>query len=395
MKEEDKEPLENKLLNLAKEGSLEKIEAIFKRAREDNKNINLNIRDEEGNTPLMLATINGNIELIKFLIKKGASLRLTNNKEQGVEELALQEWGDDDEDKVFNFLQDEATGLRKETLRKRFSELDQKLFKSSMSKDHSIEGLSYHSELLDEALLGKIGNLKIDQTPLNLKEIKGLLELRANPNQIFPETKSGNFGAGNTLLHKAALCSDPKLAELLLKYGADPFITNELVRTPLDLAIENHNHHIIDTLIVGQNQWKKKYLDPALFSSFSKLDRENRDLDLSEVQDALINGANPNSIHETGNTPIHEAAYFKDPSLASLLLEYGASLNTKNKEGKTPLQIAMEQGNIEVIKTFTHNNPVEKLTTKVNIVEDVDKVAPQSPTSVAKSLSPNSKKTSR
>ena len=93
--------------------------------------------------------------------------------------------------------------------------------------------------------------------------------------------------------------------------------------------------------------------------------------------------------HETGDTAIHGAAYFKDPRLAQLLLDSGASLSVKNKAGKTPLEVAMEQGNFAVIRKFTKHDPSQQSTSRKTLIEDVKASSrPLSPTTVARSNSP-------
>lgn len=61
-------------------------------------------------------------------------------------------------------------------------------------------------------------------------------------------------------------------------------------------------------------------------------------------EEALITmldwGADLDAIDEHGMTPLHYAVQFKDSRIIALLLQYDTSLAVKNREGKTPVQLA-------------------------------------------------------
>jgi ankyrin repeat protein len=48
------------------------------------------------------------------------------------------------------------------------------------------------------------------------------------------------------------------------------------------------------------------------------------------------------------NTPLHAAAYFNQPEMATWLLEQGASPTATDYEGKTPIEVAREHGHDDV-----------------------------------------------
>ena len=165
-------------------------------------------------------------------------------------------------------------------------------------------------------------------------------------------------------MHKAALCDDPKLIKLLLSYGADIMAENSLHKKPFDLAKEGKKSLNIEILLSAQETLRNKAYNPQLINAIADLDPNSSHLDLKKVKEALGNGASPNSVHtETGNTAIHGACYFKDPSLAKLLLSEGASISYRNKNGETPLEIAMAQQNTAVIRELTNHDPLTRLTT--------------------------------
>lgn len=68
-----------------------------------------------------------------------------------------------------------------------------------------------------------------------------------------------------------------------------------------------------------------------------------------EVIELLLqNGADCNIVDSEGFTPLHIAAFEGNIIIADLLLKHGAKLNL-SKNGKTPIQIAEERGNIDFV----------------------------------------------
>jgi hypothetical protein len=66
------------------------------------------------------------------------------------------------------------------------------------------------------------------------------------------------------------------------------------------------------------------------------------------IQYLLSVGANANLTDEDGDTPLHACEV---PAVATILLDAGADLESKNKEGKTPIEVAHEEER-EVMVSF-------------------------------------------
>ncbi|WP_257281820.1 ankyrin repeat domain-containing protein [Endozoicomonas sp. ISHI1] len=70
-----------------------------------------------------------------------------------------------------------------------------------------------------------------------------------------------------------------------------------------------------------------------------------------EIVERLINaGANLNVRTKNGATPLYIAAEMGHTDIATLLIESGADLNACTKDGTTPLLIAAQKGNIDIVK---------------------------------------------
>jgi len=77
----------------------------------------------------------------------------------------------------------------------------------------------------------------------------------------------------------------------------------------------------------------KSDLDIALDDAIARAD-------LSEVEDHLVRGANPNGFDPLGSTPLMNAAWVAAPDVIRLLLRWGADPLVVNPEGKTALDLA-------------------------------------------------------
>lgn len=122
-----------------------------------------------------------------------------------------------------------------------------------------------------------------------------MLESGADPNI---KTKMGD-----TALHQAADNRLYKLAELLIKYKADPDIQQNDGETPLHLSCFKGDFDMVKILLEAKS--------------------------------------NPNIQNYTfGKTPIHYAVDYSYGNITSLLVQYGASLEVRDKHGKTAKDIA-------------------------------------------------------
>lgn len=86
----------------------------------------------------------------------------------------------------------------------------------------------------------------------------------------------------------------------------------------------------------------------------TKSDDFNRaliDQDIAKVRTLLSEGVDVNMMILDGTqTSLHWAAFVNDPELASLLIEKGAKIDAKNKDGLTPLYVTAVKGSGKVLK---------------------------------------------
>ena len=70
------------------------------------------------------------------------------------------------------------------------------------------------------------------------------------------------------------------------------------------------------------------------------------------IQRLLEHGADPNICDNYHTTPLHQASSHGLLEAARLLLRYGAKVDMKDKEGKTPLQLAVSDEMTKVLLEY-------------------------------------------
>lgn len=161
--------------------------------------------------------------------------------------------------------------------------------------------------------------------------VKILLEHHANPNArttsrgfVLHHDSPGNalLIAGSTPFMKAATTSDLQLMKLLLEYGADPNITTQNHTTPLMAA-------------AGLG-----------WTDISSLGTE--DASIEAIKLCLQHGADVNAFNDLGETALHGAAQRGGDKIVRFLAAQGATLDAKNRRGRTPMDEAIGQAKEEI-----------------------------------------------
>lgn len=63
-------------------------------------------------------------------------------------------------------------------------------------------------------------------------------------------------------------------------------------------------------------------------------------------------GADTNAINGFGNTPLHEACYKNAQKTVKFLIENGAELYIENSRGVIPMDLARQEGNLDLYNWF-------------------------------------------
>jgi ankyrin repeat protein len=124
---------------------------------------------------------------------------------------------------------------------------------------------------------------------------------------------------GSTPYLVAAQARDARIMRALLAAGADPQGRSEDGTTPLMAAAG-----------IGEERYRPA--GPRQRTTPAQI--------VEAIEVALANGAVVNAVNDMGQTALHGAAAGRSSEAIRLLLEHGAEVNHKDRDGKTPVEIA-------------------------------------------------------
>ncbi len=197
--------------------------------------------------------------------------------------------------------------------------------------------------------------------------VKLLLAKGAHASEINPQT-------GMTALHAAASRGYREVAAALVDAGARADVRDKNGATPLYLALQFQRMDVIDLFVRGksidvktvlrdevlrgQTNIVKLLIDfmPPLGSTTLLHDAALKGhLDILEL--LLAHGADVDSRNAQGATALHDAALAGQKNAADALLKHGANINAHDSEsGATPLHLAASWGRRSVVELLLARN---------------------------------------
>jgi len=299
----------------AEAGNLEMIDFLISKGADPNH------RDARGITPLHEAVINGHVEATKLLLDKGADVDLQTT------------------DGLENSDTREASSLHLAVIFGRVEILpvifEKNVFTARRNKDGytpvMIAIKENHTTMLD-TLLSKGASVEND-----VDYVK--------PLDLALEKK------------------DYELATKLIEHGANVDHVNRKDETPLILSIENNDLKSIKLLLDnGANvEGVENGEDPLQYA----LDRLNADA----IELLLNAGADPNAPDKKGRTPLYIAIEEQKIGLARLLVEKGGNAGFVSSTWKlTPVQLAIDLKNLDMLSLLIVNGA------PVDVETDFDKI---------------------
>ena len=240
-------------------------------------------------TPLHLAVLMGNAQMVRILLDNGASVFV---KDAFGNEAVV--WADitDNDEIVFILKEKEKEAIR--------------------------------SNFVEEFSPKKIEN----QGGVNIELVQMMIEAGADISE--------KDRYGYTALHNVALMNETYAAHLLIEAGADINVEHKSGNTPLDIAIMARSYRPSVINII------EMLLDAGANINHDTMTSTIGEDDTEILRMFLDTGLDVNKVAERGFglTYLHYAAAGGDLKSVKMLIEYGADLNAKNYYKETPFQTA-------------------------------------------------------
>ncbi|XP_023314785.1 ankyrin-3-like [Trichogramma pretiosum] len=307
------------------------------------------MRDNEGKTPLYHAVSNGHDRIYEELLRRGADPNSADAQGRAA---------------LYNLCHVHVI--------ERFLELCDKFDRRVRIDARDNEGNTplhwavhdNHKKEVAELLL----RLGVDPTLVNAEGTTALHVVCARYNDDFypsmlleyvkEKWKSTYVNAeddkSNTPLHLALDNNHRKVVEWLIRQGADPTTANIEGSTPLHVVCTRYNDDFYPSMLLEYVDEKSK----PLFVNAQ--DNEGNtplhlalDYNRTRLAEWLMrNGANRNSTNAKGETPLHVACKHYP---ARHLVSAFSRVNARDKEGNTPLHLALDNGLIDTIESLLRN----------------------------------------
>ncbi|KAL7297169.1 hypothetical protein TKK_0009586 [Trichogramma kaykai] len=288
-------------------------------------------------TALHLAVVIGKAEIVKTLLKKGASVRVSNDRLETPLHISCKK------QKPEALLRNDILTIIR-LLLKHGAPVNAKgglceetplLFavKNKQQSGKIVKLLLSNGANVNDCDMYRKTALHIAVENGDKKMIKLLLDHKAEVN-----VKNCN---GRTPLHLAVRGGNNEIARMLLLNGAD---VNDIICdldenrwTPLHLAVKNKDEKMVKVLLEYNayvNAKEDHYRTPLHIASISKC---------QEIAKILLNaGADISDVDKLGQTPLHLAIKIDDEKMVEFLLAHGASVFARRKDGKNCLHFASE-----------------------------------------------------
>lgn len=392
-RDEDKSSLELQLLEAAETGRSEAVRNLLK-----DEKINMFTKDANGRTALHLASSEGHKEVVHELLNTSNRTEIINNllsSKDDYDMTALHFASEGGYSEVIKELLNtgNATGIIDNLLTSKairgntalhlasergYKEAVQELLSRNNRTEIIINLLSSrdnnnmtslhlaseggYSEVVQELLKACNRTGTINEV-LTSKANRGYtalhLALEHGHKEVAQELLNKNYGLtsdfldskdvdGKTALHLACIKRNEEVVKLLIDRHANLDIQSVDGETPLMSAIWESDVAIAKMLIDNKADHKKRsnnYSALTLASYCPKTDEIVRYL--------LEKGSDVNEIDPDGWAPIHTASWlWSEANLAviNLLIERGANLEAQNPSERTPLHLAIDEGDQEIIR---------------------------------------------
>jgi len=181
------------------------------------------------------------------------------------------------------------------------------------------------TEELENYEFSYIHNVVLDILPAKLED-----ELQ---NALYRHQVHALDSLKRTALHWAATRGDEEAVRWLLEAGSDVNSRDNFNSTPLTLAASTGSVHILQLLILhGADVHARTSIGSQAIHHASRHQR-----DIAPVEFLLQTGASLDSINKVGHSPLCGAAISNRHEIGAFLLDKGADMQVRSLHGDTPL----------------------------------------------------------
>ena len=189
-------------------------------------------------------------------------------------------------------------------------------------------------------------------TPLHDAAWAGEKDIAAYLIQMGADVNARHAEGGSTPLHYAVLTNHPDVVEVLLDHGADVTALYKTSQTALHLAAARGYARCATLLIAhGANVNARDETGATPLSEASWTG------EAAMVRLLIEKGANASDVNpETGMTPLHAAASRGYREVAKALIDAGARADVRDKNGATPLYLALQFQRMDVVNLLVRGD---------------------------------------
>jgi ankyrin repeat protein len=310
----------------------------------------INLKDNEGKTPLRYALEYDQLLVLDVLIKDEAGLFVKDIRGVHPFKYAIEEKPQHLERLIGKYVIDQEDEFGNNLLHYAAESGRLEVVRLALEKGALADSLNSFSETpMDVALKNNtLEHAAVSAFLLEITESDPKDRDYGYLREFWPGDVNKTMDFGSTPLHFAAGRGHIGWVEFLIGKGAELEVKDRPGNTPLHKAVEGEHLSVVDILL--KRGAEVNALD---FSENSALHIALGSQKAQEmVQKLLENGADPNQKNSFGNTSVHLAVSLEKPiDVFDTLINGGADLNIRNKKGNGPLLEAL-QSNSEVISRY-------------------------------------------
>jgi len=291
-------------------------------------------KNDAGLTPLNLAAFQGQMDILVFLLDKGADIHTGDNEGSN----PIHNAAATGKEEIVEFLVNEKNCDVNVTDNNEVTPLH---FAAGSGNFELVKFLIQNGAEVNS-------RSNIGATPLhnaiygdNIDVIRLLIEKGSE----IDIANQWNVQAIHLAVHKG----NPEVVKLLIKKGADIHAITDNEENPLIWAIVGRRFEMADLLLeLGADiNGKVSQGKIPLHSSYKA--------SLESIEYMLEKGADVNAVDSTGITPLHTATWSGNVEVVQYLITQGAKVNVVNDLGRTPLINSIYVDSIKVVEVLLEN----------------------------------------